>query len=570
MASTDSTMEGSWRMSGISIRREKGHEEFQMKIREKGPLLNHPLRQKELDQTFKRYVRKLYTNLDKTESSGWTPDTYPNPLENQAICGINQIKFEKGETSTGNDRDRLLLCDPDKVLGNIDLDCVARALRNFTKSFREGVTQHIKSNNFTKSFREKVTQHIKSNSRERDKSTPSIASSTEAGSHYSFRGNNYSHLINKKSESIEIGVAIVRKFDVSAVLRKVAVLDDSFEDENDLVSNAAHIFSNHLREKWWISQGNGTSLKSDLTQNRGINGLHQNKSTGGILIFLSEQNQVSFIVRGSELSRILPTWRLEKVENSIQNKLRSGVNYGDVIIGAINDISSLLNAGPPSAQEQVDNFISRFRVTFLFLFCLFLYANLGNIQYRRNRWYFAERASKLDIVARERASKMQVNYKQQFCVICLNEFCSSSEIKNKKELKELDIYGIPRYGSDGLPIKILRCGHIFDQSCWKHWIQCGIGDVFKCPVCRLSIESNERMYQEYQQHESNVLQSLTQSSELLINNMQSHSYYGTTSNSSAASSNFRSQMDVPQDSYQHSQNSFYEEYSNSPERSIIV
>jgi len=342
----------------------------------------------------------------------------------------------------------LLLCDPDKVLGNIDLDCVARALRNFTKYFREGVTQHIKSNNS-----------------ERDKLTPSIASSTEVGSHYSFRGNNYNHLIDKKSESIEIGVAIVRKFDVSAILRKVAVLDDSFEDENDLVSNAAHIFSNHLREKWWISQGNGTSLKSDLTKNRGINGLHQTKSTSGILIFLSEQNQVSFIVRGSVLSRILPNWRLEKVENGMQNKLRSGVNYGDVIIGAINDISSLLNAGPPLAQEQVDNFISRFRVTFLFLFCLSLYATWGNIQYRRKRWYFAERASKLDNVARERASKMQVNYKQQFCVICLNEFCSSSKIKNKKELKELDIYGIPRYGSDGLPIKILRCGHIFDQSC---------------------------------------------------------------------------------------------------------
>ena len=77
------------------------------------------------------------------------------------------------------------MCDPDKVLGNIDLDCVARALRNFTKYFREGVTQHIKSNNS-----------------ERDKLTPSIASSTEVGSHYSFRGNNYNHLIDKKSESI--------------------------------------------------------------------------------------------------------------------------------------------------------------------------------------------------------------------------------------------------------------------------------------------------------------------------------------------------------------------------------
>jgi len=80
MASTDLTMVGSWRMSGISTRRERGHEEFQMEIRKKGPLLNQPLIQRGLDQTFKHYVRKMYTNLDKTKSSGWTPDTCPNPL----------------------------------------------------------------------------------------------------------------------------------------------------------------------------------------------------------------------------------------------------------------------------------------------------------------------------------------------------------------------------------------------------------------------------------------------------------------------------------------------------------
>ena len=42
------------------------------------------------------------------------------------------------------------------------------------------------------------------------------------------------------------------------------------------------------------------------------------------------------------------------------NKLQSGVTYGAIIIRIINDILLLLNAGPQSAQEQVDNLFLSF------------------------------------------------------------------------------------------------------------------------------------------------------------------------------------------------------------------
>jgi uncharacterized membrane protein YgcG len=42
-------------------------------------------------------------------------------------------------------------------------------------------------------------------------------------------------------------------------------------------------------------------------------------------------------------------------------------------------------------------------------------------------------------------------------------------------------------GSDGLPLKLLRCGHVFDQTCWEEWSQSGQGDVTQCPICRSDV-----------------------------------------------------------------------------------
>lgn len=34
---------------------------------------------------------------------------------------------------------------------------------------------------------------------------------------------------------------------------------------------------------------------------------------------------------------------------------------------------------------------------------------------------------------------------------------------------------------------MLRCGHIFDESCWKTWVNSGFGNPCICPVCRQDV-----------------------------------------------------------------------------------
>ena len=51
----------------------------------------------------------------------------------------------------------------------------------------------------------------------------------------------------------------------------------------------------------------------------------------------------------------------------------------------------------------------------------------------------------------------------------------------------VDGRGIPPRGSDGLPIKLLRCGHVFDETCWRCWVRSGNGDPCRCPVCRRDV-----------------------------------------------------------------------------------
>ena len=54
-------------------------------------------------------------------------------------------------------------------------------------------------------------------------------------------------------------------------------------------------------------------------------------------------------------------------------------------------------------------------------------------------------------------------------------------------MTRVDSYGIPLNGADRKKIKILRCGHIFCESCWKGWVHSGHGNPCICPVCRQDV-----------------------------------------------------------------------------------
>ena len=64
--------------------------------------------------------------------------------------------------------------------------------------------------------------------------------------------------------------------------------------------------------------------------------------------------------------------------------------------------------------------------------------------------------------------------------------------KQKQKMRRVDSFGIPLYGSDDQPIKILRCGHIFDMTCWQMWVDSGTGNPYICPVCRQDVGRAKR------------------------------------------------------------------------------
>jgi uncharacterized membrane protein YgcG len=276
----------------------------------------------------------------------------------------------------------------------------------------------------------------------------------------------------------------------------------------------------------------------------------------GILIFLSIQDRVCFISTGSEVSSIFPWWRLDHIVAGMKPYLRRR-NYGEALLQAINDLSRMLEAGPPTLSDRFHDFCARFGVVIAFAVFTFFFGAWGEYRDRRKRWQYAEQRSKLTCVDREKASLLQKEYRTRSCPICIENFnygdedesddgndtdatsgkrldvfqhesertetdslsqnnserglpqqqrkssygstentngsgsCNSSN-KLFSQAAVVDEYGIPLRGADGKKIKMLRCGHIFCETCWKSWVHSGCGNPCMCPVCRQDVGKSPR------------------------------------------------------------------------------
>ena len=183
---------------------------------------------------------------------------------------------------------------------------------------------------------------------------------------------------------------------------------------------------------------------------------------------------------------------------------------------AIDDLSRMLEAGPPTISDRLHDFIARFGVVIAFAFFTFAFGAWGEYRDRRKRWQYAEQRSRLSSVEREKASMLQQDYRSRCCPICLENFDygddkpESSSLDETKSLNSLstkaeedsdreslmessravDKFGIPIKGADGKRIKMLRCGHIFCETCFKQWVHSGCGNPCNCPVCRQDVGKN--------------------------------------------------------------------------------
>jgi len=63
------------------------------------------------------------------------------------------------------------------------------------------------------------------------------------------------------------------------------------------------------------------------------------------------QDRVSFISTGSGISTVLPWWRLDHIVASVKPDLRHR-DYGNALLRAIDDLSNMLEAGPPTLSDR--------------------------------------------------------------------------------------------------------------------------------------------------------------------------------------------------------------------------
>jgi uncharacterized membrane protein YgcG len=299
---------------------------------------------------------------------------------------------------------------------------------------------------------------------------------------------------------------------VPAVLRQGSYY--TYEDEDDMVNDAAQIFARYLHDHWWQQSSQETASSSP-----------NNAESYGILIFLSIQDRVCFISTGSAISTVLPWWRLEHIVSSMKPDLRHR-DYGHALLTAIDDLSNMLAAGPPTMKDRLHDFLARFGVVIAFAIFTFFFGAWGEYRDRRKRWQYAESRSKLTAVEREKARLLQRDFQTKSCPICLESFDYGEDLfledndekntntttttdttgttsdvvvgleeERKKPassttgstMKRVDSYGIPLHGMDRRKIKLLRCGHIFCESCWKGWVHSGHGNPCICPICRQDV-----------------------------------------------------------------------------------
>jgi hypothetical protein len=382
---------------------------------------------------------------------GWTPELYPHPIVNPLGCKIAHLSsLEAAEVSSYP----LRLCDPDWVLGGTYLEQIAQQLYNFSTVFAPDWDVQVVTGPGVR----RLNDNVNENNNEDDSST-----------------NNF-FLLPK----VELAVATVRKMNLPAVLREGMYY--AYEDEEDMVNDAAQIFARTLHDRWWSEE---------------------TRRQHAILLFLSVQDRVCFISTGSAMTHILPWWRLDHIVASMKPALRTR-DYGSALLRAMEELNRLLQAGPPTLQDRLHDFVARFGVVIAFALFTFLFGGWGEYRDRRKRWQYAEQRSKLSSVAREKAQQLQWNYKTKCCPICLENFPDhvneddvAAALEPTKDavsgtLRGVDTHDIPLYGADGKKIKLLRCGHTFCETCWKSWVHSGCGNPCNCPMCRQDVGCNPR------------------------------------------------------------------------------
>jgi uncharacterized membrane protein YgcG len=202
----------------------------------------------------------------------------------------------------------------------------------------------------------------------------------------------------------------------------------------------------------------------------------------GILALLSIRDRAFYLSRGNAMEPILTDTRLDRMLDKIRPILREQ-QYGEAVLSIVEQVHHYLELGPPSSNELRNDMLEKL-IPLSFLLLVMGFFTFKNHRDRQEARVYARVQSQLTQLDRDRALALQGTYQCTSCPICLESF-----------EPPIDASNVHTMGSDKLPLKLLRCGHVFDETCWNDWVCRGAGNLDRCPICQQSVgPSNENNY----------------------------------------------------------------------------
>lgn len=270
---------------------------------------------------------------------------------------------------------------------------------------------------------------------------------------------------------------------------------DAMDGFADAPEQAAEIFARYIHDGWGVGHAAGTA-----------------GGTTGVLIFLSIEDRTVYFSRGLALERVLRDTRVDAVIETMKPFLRQK-QYDQAVLAAIAELDMYLAAGPELDWEEW--FANWFGTIVVFG----MFGGFGICIYKDilDRRHYARVSTQLSDLDRARAEALQGTFKATSCPICLENFkkkectvvhehesegeeaetaAASSEESTPLVDSEIDPTTAgdesstddELVGSDGLALKLLRCGHTFDETCWQEWISSGNShSIHRCPICQQDV-----------------------------------------------------------------------------------
>jgi uncharacterized membrane protein YgcG len=246
------------------------------------------------------------------------------------------------------------------------------------------------------------------------------------------------------------------------------------------------------------------------TNKRGMTTLPDHDTDANILIYLDIRDRVVFISvdnNNPNLRRILTDKRIDRIIRNEMKPYFKNDDYGNGLIKGMEQIVDLLkNDGEDDDKQSIMiletillDFFGWFNdvfgcggggflwMTSVMLHCYYHLKLKQRERQQQQQRIYAKTASELSAQDIIHAEKLRKTYaKTTNCPICLEDFQTCC------------------IGSDSRPIKTLRCGHVFDESCFLEWITYGHGgDITKCPICRSDVGGSNTNTNKYDNDSDN-------------------------------------------------------------------